>query len=85
MDYFRTIARRKVVKDRTVTLNGRFYEAPVALIGKRVELLYHDSNPECVEIKWNQQSYGMLDQVDLNVNCRIKRDKNSNTDLQIDN
>lgn len=84
-DYFRTVARRKVAKDRTVTLNGNLYEAPVALIGKRVELLYHDVKPECVEIKFNQQSYGILEQVDLKLNCRIKRDKNCNTDLQINN
>ncbi len=34
-DYFRVPARRKVDKDRTVTLNGKLYEAPVGLIGRR--------------------------------------------------
>ena len=34
-DYFRKVARRTVSKDRSITLNGRLYEAPVALIGKR--------------------------------------------------
>ena len=38
-DYFRIVVRRKVNKDRSITLNGRLYEGPVALIGKRVELL----------------------------------------------
>ena len=44
VDYFRKVARRKVNKDRTITFNGRLFEGPVALIGKRVELLYHDKN-----------------------------------------
>ena len=42
-DHFRKLARRKVNKDRTITLNGNLYEGPVPLIGKRVELLYHQS------------------------------------------
>ena len=82
-DYFRTVARRKVAKDRTIILNGKLYEGPVALIGKRVELLYHDSNLDQIEIMFNQKSYGILKLVDVNVNCRVKRDKNNNADLQI--
>src|SRR5208337_630540 len=35
-DYFREVMRRKVDKDRTVTLNGNLFEAPVGLIGKHV-------------------------------------------------
>ena len=80
-DYFRKVARRKVNKDRTITLNGRLYEGPIALIGKRVELLYHQSRPELVEVKYQNKSFGMLYPVDLNVNCRIKRDKNNNPQI----
>jgi transposase InsO family protein len=76
-DHFRTRARRRVAKDRTVTLDGRLYEAPVALIGQHVELFFHPQDPECVEIKFQQKSYGMLPLVNLAVNCRVKRDKNS--------
>ena len=36
---------RTVAKDRTMALDGRLYEAPVALIGKRVNLLYHEHDP----------------------------------------
>jgi len=82
-DYFRTVSRRKVAKDRTITLNGRIYEAPVSLIGKRVELFYHDTDPNHIEIKFSQQSHGLLKLVDVNVNCRVKRDKNNNADLQV--
>lgn len=80
-DHFRNIARRTVNKDRTVTLNGRLYEAPVALIGKRVELLYHDEHPNHVEVKYNQKCYGTLKGVDPHINCKVKRDKNNNTQL----
>jgi transposase InsO family protein len=80
-DYFRKVARRKVNKDRTITLNGRLFEGPVALIGKRVELLYHDSDPQQVEVKYQNKSFGMLVAVNLNVNCRIKRDKNNNPQI----
>ena len=77
-DYFRQIARRTIGKDRTITLNGRLYEGPVALIGKRVELLYHDTEPEKVEVKYQNKSFGLVRPVDLHVNCRVKRDKNNN-------
>ena len=80
-DYFRKVARRKVNKDRSITLNGRLFEGPVALIGKRVELLYHQSQPQQVEVKYQNKSFGMLVPVDLNVNCRIKRDKNNNPQI----
>jgi len=56
-DYFRKVARRKVNKDRTITLNGRLFEGPIPLIGKRVELLYHESEPENVEVKYQNQSF----------------------------
>ena len=81
-DYFRKVARRTVSQDRSITLDGRLYEAPVALIGKRVEMLYHGSEPEKVEIKYQDKSFGMIRTVDLNVNCRVKRDKNNNPQIQ---
>jgi hypothetical protein len=77
-DYFRQVARRRIGKDRTITLNGRLYEGPVALIGKRVELLYHDTELEKVEVKYLNKSFGFIQPVDLHVNCRVKRDKNNN-------
>ncbi len=80
-DYFRKAVRRKVGKDRTVTISGRLFEAPVLMIGKQVELLYHESRPEEVEVVWNQKSYGMVNPVDVHVNCRVRRDKNSNAEM----
>ena len=83
-DHFRTAVYRTVAKDRTVTLNGNLFEAPVALIGKRVRVLYHESEPKIAEVLLNQTSHGLLVPVDLHVNCRVKRDKNVNPQLEPD-
>ena len=82
-DYFRKVARRKVAKDRTITFKGKLYEAPVPLIGNQVELLYHDNDPDTMEVKWKNRSYGILRPVDLHVNCRVKRDENNMSDVII--
>jgi putative transposase len=80
-DHFRIVARRTVAKDRTVTLNGHLYEAPVSLIGKRIDVLYHDSDMRRVEARFSGASYGQLRPVDLAVNCRVTRDRNRNTQI----
>ena len=61
--------------------NNRLFEAPVELIGKQVEILFHESNPEEIEVKCKQKTYGIVHQVDLHINCRIKRDKDSQIEL----
>ena len=80
-DHFRMVARRRVNKDRTLTLDGNLFEAPVKLIGQRVDLLYHKDSPNSVEVRWKQKSYGYITPVDLNVNCRVKRDKNNQAQI----
>jgi len=77
-DHFRKTARRTVCKDRTISLNGKAFEAPVALIGKKVELLFHEDEPEQIEIRMSGQSYGLATPLDVHVNCRVKRDKYRN-------
>lgn len=83
-DHFRKTVRRRVAKDRTVTINGRLFEAPVGLIGKEIHLLFHEAHPEEVEVVFKQQSYGFIRPVDVHVNCRVKRDKNNNAELASD-
>jgi hypothetical protein len=80
-DYFRHCARRRVAKDRCITLNGILYEAPVALIGCQVELLYHPDETARVEVRCQSQSYGFLHPVDVHVNCRVKRNRNRATEI----
>jgi putative transposase len=73
MDYFRKRVTRKVDKDRTISLDGRLYEAPVSLIARTVTLLYHESDPARVELLYNGTSYGMLIPLDVHVNVKVKR------------
>jgi len=80
-DHFRSVLRRRVNKDRTIMVQNRLFEAPVTLVGERVEVLFHESTPEEIEVKWKQKSYGFLAAVDLHVNCGIKRDKNNDLEL----
>lgn len=49
-DHFRKEARRTVARDRTFSLLGRLYEAPVDTVGKQVALLFHEHDPARVEI-----------------------------------
>ena len=72
-DHFRLRVQRKVDKDRTVSLGGRLYEAPVHLIGRVVTLLYHEDDPARIEVFSEGVSQGMLVPLDLHVNCRIRR------------
>jgi transposase InsO family protein len=76
-DFFRKVGRRKVAKDRTITFKGKLYEVPVSLIGKQVEVLYHEKSPEQLEVRYQNRSYGTVHPVDLHVNCRVKRDENN--------
>ena len=80
-DYFRKTVRRRVNKDRSLVVDKRLFEAPVALIGRRVEILYHEHTPEQVEIRSEGKSYGLLRQLDVHVNSRVRRDKNNQIEL----
>jgi transposase InsO family protein len=82
-DHFRKTARRKVAKDRTITLNGNMFEAPVALIGRHVDVKYHEDTPQKAEVVYKSKSYGLLTPVDLSVNCRVKRDRWNENDIRI--
>jgi hypothetical protein len=80
-DHFRKILRRRVNKDRTIMVQNRLFEAPVELVGQRVEVLFHENSPEEIEVRWKQESYGIIRQLDLHINSRVKRDKNCQTQL----
>ena len=84
-DHFRKSALRTVAKDRTISLMGRVYEAPVELIGKRVHVLYHEDEPHGVEVRMAQTSYGKIRPVDLHVNAKVKRNKNREIELAEEN
>ena len=74
-DHFRKEVRRRVTRDRTVSINGRLFEAPARLIGEQVSLLFHEHKPQKVEIIYKGKSHGMLVPLDLKVNAKVGRDK----------
>jgi len=80
-DHFRVPARRKVDKDRTVSLNGTLFEAPVGLIGKTVTLLYHKHDPKRVEVMVDEKSYGFLTLLNVGINSRVRRVARQNAEL----
>jgi putative transposase len=80
-DYFRLPVRRKVDKDRSVTLNGKLYEAPVGLIGKSVTLLYDPHDPERIEILLEEQSMGFLTPLNAGINSRVRRNARQQPEL----
>lgn len=83
-DYFRQSVRRRVNKDRSVVVHKRLFEAPVALVGKQVEILYHPESPELVEIRMGQDSWGFHRALDLHVNSRVARTRNATRSLHGD-
>ena len=80
-DYFRIPVRRKVDKDRTVSLNGSLYEAPAGLIGQTVTLLYHKHDPKRIEVIFDERSRGFLTPLNAGINSRVRRKAKQNTDL----
>lgn len=72
-DNFRKEARRTVARDRTFSLLGRLYEAPVDTVGKQVALLFHEHDPARVEVFFGGRTCGFAQILDVHVNCRVKR------------
>lgn len=73
-DHFRKEVRRRVNKDRTVSIESRIYEAPTRLIGEQIRLLFHPNSPELVEIFFQGDSEGFLVPLDVYGNAKVKRD-----------
>lgn len=81
-EYFRIPVKRKVDKDRSVSLNGRLFEAPVGLIGRWVTLLYHAQDPVRVEVLCDERSHGFLVPLNPGVNSRVRRSDYHGTELE---
>jgi putative transposase len=74
-DHFRQAAKRRVERDRVISFQGRLYEAPVALIGKKATLLYHPHDLYRIEVRLENRSFGFLRPLDLQVNARALRER----------
>jgi putative transposase len=71
--YFRTKVHRRVNKDRSVSLNSHLFEAPVGLIGKKIELVFNETEPLKVEAIFAGNSLGNLPLLDPQINSKVYR------------
>ena len=78
-------AKRKVQRDRTVSLEGVVYEVDAALVGETVLLRFDPAAPAGRPVQvWHQERFiGPARVVDLYANCFVKRERPSRT-LSID-
>ncbi|MBN2791309.1 MAG: Mu transposase C-terminal domain-containing protein, partial [Desulfuromonadales bacterium] len=83
-DHFRKEVRRRVNKDRSVSIQGRSFEAPTRLIGEQVSLLFHEETPHKVEIVLHGEPQGFLVPLDPHVNAKVGREqKGPETDASV--
>jgi len=83
-DLFLFEAKRKVQKDRTVSLNGVVYEVDASLVGETVTLRYDPENQgDLLEVCHNGQFIQEARTVDTYANCFVKRDRPSNSITEI--
>ena len=84
-ELFLSEQRRRVQKDRTVTLDGVAFEVDAALVGDHVILRYDPSKPPAkrtVEV-WHQgKRVEIARRVDVLANCFVKRN-HATRDLQL--
>lgn len=79
-DLFLFEAKRKVQKDRTISLHGLVYEIDASLVGETVTLRYNpaDQGNE-IEVCHNGRPIQKAKRVDTYANCFVKRDRPSST------
>ena len=80
-DLFLCETKRKVQKDRTVSLNGVVYEVDAALVGETVTLRFDPSAPpeRPVQVCHQGQLGGLARPVQTYANCFVKRERPSRT------
>ena len=75
-DLFLNEAKRKVAKDRTVSLDGVIYEVDAALVGEVVVLRYDPSKPGRSVQVWAKGAFvHNAKVVDVHANCFVRREK----------
>ena len=77
--------KRKVHKDRTVSLRGVVYEVDATLVGETVTLRFDPSRiVKPVEIWWKGRQTAVARRVDAYANCFVKRDNEVRSSLRAD-
>ena len=80
-DLFLFEAKRKVQKDRTVSLNGVVYEVDAALVGETVLLRFDPAAPaeRPLQVCHQGQPCGLARPVQTYANCFVKRERPART------
>ena len=78
-DLFLFEAKRRVMKDRTLSLHGRLYEVDAVLVGETVTLRYDPDAPPSrpIEVVHDGQPAGLATRLDAYANTAVKRDRPS--------
>ena len=78
-DLFLFEAKRRVMKDRTVSLHGRLYEVDAVLVGQTVTLRYDPDAPPSrpIEVVHHGKGAGQATRLDAYANTAVKRDRPS--------
>ena len=78
-DLFLFEAKRRVMKDRTVSLDGRLYEVDAHLVGQLVTLRYDPDAPPSrpIEVVCDANRAGTATRLDAYANTRVKRHRTS--------
>jgi hypothetical protein len=72
--------KRKIHKDRTISLHGKVYEADAALVGETVNLRYDPATPgQAIQVWFKNKRYDDAKLVNIFANCFVKRDRPSNS------
>ena len=84
-DLFLFEAKRRVMKDRTVSLHARLYEVDAVLVGETVTLRYDPDAPPSrpIEVVHDGKCAGLATRLDAYANTRVKRHRPS-SQLQCD-
>ncbi len=84
-DLFLFESKRKVQKDRTVSLHGMIYEIDASLVGETVTLRYNPAEQgKIIEVCHNNQFVHEAKLVDTYANCFVKRDRPSSTIKEVE-
>ena len=78
-DLFLFETKRRVMKDRTLSLHGRLYEVDAVLVGHTVTLRYDPEAPPSrpLEVVHNGKCAGMATRLDAYANTAVKRHRPS--------
>ena len=79
-DFFRIKLVRKVNNDRSVSVEGKLYEAPVDLIGRTVTLLIDTQKEGDIEVFYKDKSFGLLVVLDRHINANAHRHGHKSVD-----